>query len=200
MGACQQPNGLFYRYICRGSEKEISEAINFIWSIREWYKQEAKPVQRQVVFKRIIEFWQWIYMVIDSGKIPNHPQLASETVHFLFLIDEINESNYNLLELAAMYSDVRHNSSIMLEILDLLKDKGDRVITARYIGNLYLAMLKGATPNYHSENMQSIFSFLVNTQDLKTRSLAQQIFEKYALTGSSVFSDIWKHAPTLEIN
>ncbi|WP_028841798.1 hypothetical protein [Thermodesulfobacterium hveragerdense] len=72
-------------------------------------------------------------------------------------MQEINEENLKWLEISVLCVDVGYHLSFFIEYLNHLKDKGQSV---KFIGKVYLKMLKNSTPYYREKNIKSIVKFL----------------------------------------
>ena len=98
--------------------------------------------------------------------------------------------------LSALYIQEDYNSSYFLECLNTLKDKGDKLSTARKIGNIFLEILKSFKPDYDLGDIQSIVEHLYSQNNPEISDLANDICNKYAQSGIEIVTDIYrKHNP-----
>jgi hypothetical protein len=86
-----------------------------------------------------------------------------------------------------------HNYSFFIEYLNDLKEKGNKVKNAHYIGKIFLEMLKDFTPDYDKEHIKAIVQFMFETGDNKVKELANEICDIYSRRGyETLLRDIWE--------
>ena len=81
--------------------------------------------------------------------------------------------------LSAPYVGSGFNPPFLIEYLDLLKDRGNPIESAKYIGKLFVEMLKSFTPDYDKVHIRSIVEFLYERKDEEIKALADSICNQY---------------------
>ncbi len=134
---------------------EIEGIIDFFWML-------SKKEQKQKIENKIIYFWRWIYENKYKGKQESElagddKKILSELCKLTVFLQEINFENFEWLKISALFVDFSYHSSLFIEYLNNLKDKGESV---NFIGKIYLEMLKNTTPYFRQEDIQSIVEYL----------------------------------------
>ncbi len=188
------PASLFKKIIDEWKAEEIREIIGFFWMQRNYLK--ATSEEDETIRKKIIEFWKLLYGKY-KGKDEvtlNHEdkQILSSASKLTALLPQIDEESYDWLMLSAPYVHEDYNSSFFIEYLDELKDRGEKNETAKYIGDVYLKMLKKITPDFDQEHIRSIVVFLYNTGATDN---ANRICNIYGSRGHEFLRDLYeKHS------
>lgn len=180
---------LFFKFAEEGTAEDIQNIIFYFWSQRENLSSLIEPIKR----KKIVEFWKWLYerTVIDNKFDTDRNKLLADTVMLAKYLDKISEQSSIWMEAAAEFAEEYYKSYILLEIMDQLKDKGDRAVTGRFIARIFRKMLSERLPNYDRNNLRSIFKFLLETDDYDVQELVSEIYDIYLRKGSEIFVDIW---------
>lgn len=164
-------NSLFRKLLDKWDISQIEEIIGFFWMQRRDYEQrQEEPIEdkeRIIIENKIIAFWRWVYENKYKGKQENEfssddKKILSGLCNLTVFLTEINSVNFEWLKISALYADVSFYSSFFIEYLDRLKDK---VESPKYIGEIFLKMLEGSTPDFRTENIQSIVEFLYQSNN-----------------------------------
>lgn len=182
-------NKLFFKFAEEGTAQDIHNIIFYFWSQREDSSSSIKPNKR----KKIIEFWKWLYerAVINNKFDTDRNKLLADTVMLAKYLDEISEQSAIWMEAAAEFAEEYYKSYLLVEIMDQLKDKGDRAVTGRFIARIFRRMLNETLPGYDRNHLRSIFQFLLETDDYDVQELVSEIYDIYLRKGSEIFVDIW---------
>ena len=185
------PNSLFRKIIDPWKPDQIKEIIGFFWMQRHYLEDSSDENERTK--GKIISFWRKIY---ERYKDKDEKFLSQEDRKILssvsrlavFLPQITTESN-EWLTLSATYVHEDFNSTLFIEYLDKLKDKGDSKVTAEYIGKIYLQMLEKIIPDYDKKHIRSIIEFLYNSGDQEN---ANRICNIYGSRGQEFLRDIYE--------
>jgi len=179
-------NSIYEKLIDKWDYEQIKELLSFFWMQRD-YKDEKD------LRSRIIEFWKWVYENKYKGKQENElssedKKILSELCNLTVFLTEINPENFEWLRLLAPHIDVSFHSSFFIEYLDELKDKGE---SYKYIGKIYIEMLKNTTPDFRKEDILSIVKFLYDKKIGEQFNEANDICNTYGSHGSEILRDLY---------
>ncbi len=105
-------------------------------------------------------------------------------------LPEINSKNSDWLMKSAPYIHTGFNSSFFIEYLDQLKDKNkDPADTAKHLGEVYLKILEGYTPDHEKEHVESIVKFLYKYGQ---KTIADEICNTYGARGLEFLRYLWE--------
>ncbi|MCE5285510.1 MAG: hypothetical protein LLG02_06655 [Pelosinus sp.] len=180
---------LFFDFVDNGSTSDIHNVIWYFWS-----KRDADISLKEDRKRRVIDFWRKIYndaflaktIKIDLAKI------VPDIVRLAYYLDEINSDAAQWLEAAANFMEEPYGTHSLFEVLDKLKDVGDRIESARYISRIFRKVVIKFVPDYDRDDLRSIFKFLIETDDDEVKDLTKEIFDIYLRCGNELFVDIWE--------
>lgn len=187
-----EKNSLIDKIINSGKQEDIKEIVEFMWHQKDYItaiKAENKQVEKEKEeFRtRILTFWDFLLNTFSKKKdlTEEEKKVLSELGKFAVYLPELNEAGYKRLHTSAPYVTVDFDSPYFIEYLNKLKDKGDKALSAKYVGKLYLEMLHGytqLTPDYKWDNVVEIVTHLyeVGKSDDEVKSLANDICIFYA--------------------
>jgi len=183
------PDSLFKQLLDRFNHDQISEIISFFWMQRGYLSKDSE--EDKEVREKIIAFWRWLYeRYKDKTTLEeNDKKILSDVAKLAVLLQQINEENFKWLMLSAPYVHVNYNSPFFIEYLDELKDKGDNVESAKYIGKIFLKMLDVFTPDFDEKHIRSIVEFLYNSN---AKKYADGICNTYVSRGYEFLRDLWE--------
>jgi len=189
--------GLFRKILDRWDLFQIREMIGWFWMQRDYIMEsvkENKQTEETVrIAKRrelIIDFWRWVYKSKYKGKEQlkgEDKKIFSKLSKLAVFLEKINAENYEWLCLSALYIHVDFNASFFLKYLNSLKDKDKEA--SKYVGEIFLEILKNSTPDYDQKDIRSIVEYLY-ISDLK--NYADDICDKYAKKGFEFLRDIYE--------
>lgn len=174
--------------------QQIMALINYFWSQRDSLTEKGNETELDKQMRvRIIQFWKNIFEKISDKKTLSKAdkEILSEVTKLLIFLPEINEENYNWLMLSAPHIQEHYNSSYLLECLNSLKGKGDKISNTQKIARIFLKMLDTFKPDYDPEDIRSIVEFLYQTGDTEIKTLVNDICDAYAKDGIEVVTDIY---------
>jgi len=151
-----EKDSLFKKLLDKWDTSQIREIIGFFWMQRD-YKEEEKDFA-----DRIIEFWERIYENKYKGKQEKELNKEDKTIlsklsNLAVFLPEIDSENVEWLKKSALFVNVDFHSTFFVEYLNKLKDKGQSI---NFIGDLYLEMLKNATPTFREEDIYQTIEYL----------------------------------------
>lgn len=193
----EDENGLFRKIINKWNPFQIKEIIGWLWmqrdSIMKPINEKNKPeemVRKEKMRELINDFWRWVY----ENKFKEKEQLNKEDKEILsklsklaVFIQKINCENYEWLKLTARYINVDFNTSFFLKYLDNLKDKDKDA--GRYVGKIFLKILKNSTPDYDEKDIRSIVEYLYISN---FKEFADEICNIYSTRGLEFLRDIYE--------
>jgi len=100
---------------------------------------------------------------------------------------KIDEENFNWLIACAPHVHINFNSPFFIEYLDNLKNKDSN--SPKYVGKIFLKMLKSFTPDYDQKHIRSIVEHLYNSGQ---KAIADKICNIYDSRGYEFLRDIYE--------
>ena len=119
--------------------EEINEIIWFLWTER---KNKTKPL-----ISCALELWRFCAKKIE-GKEQENKKMLCKLNMFASFIDNINEETKKLLVQAAPYANIDHDAYLLIEELKRLVD-----VNPLDVGDIYIEMLSGCTPDFKEEDI-----------------------------------------------
>lgn len=162
--------------IYRWEDSQILNLIDFFWMQRNIDHQSLKKFK-----PRILEFWKFIFENKFKSILPNKYKnddikILSRLSRLTGFLDSINHDSYNWLVPTARFVYEGYNSSFFIENLDHFQQKD----SLKYIGQLYLEMLKKHVPDFDKKHILSIVNKLYESGNKDT---ANKICDEYGKKG-----------------
>jgi len=188
-------NGLLRKILDKWDLFQIKEVIGWLWMQRDFIMgpiEEKKKIEETVRMKKmrelITDFWRWVY----QNKYKEKEQLKGEDKEILselsklaVFLEKIDAENYEWLSLSALYIHVDFNAPFFLKYLNSLKDKDKEA--GKYVGEIFLEILKNSTPDYDQKDIRSIVEYLY-IEDFE--KYAAEICKIYGSRGYEFLRDI----------
>ena len=190
-------NGLLRKILDKWDLFQIKEVIGWFWMQRdpimrpiEEKKKTEKTVRMEKMRELIIDFWRWVYQNKYKGKEQlkeEDKEILSELSKLTVFLEKIDGENYEWLRLSAPYINVDFNAPFFLKYLNNLKGKNKD--TGKYVGEIFLEILKDSTPDYDQKDIRSIVEYFYITNLINH---ADDICDKYAKKGFEFLRDIYE--------
>ncbi|HQM80514.1 MAG TPA: SIR2 family protein [Syntrophorhabdaceae bacterium] len=189
---CIEDTGsLFKKLLDKWDHEQIRGIISYFWMQRDYATTESEDAKK--TRQNIIEFWRWIYERYKSKTTEqidkNDKLLLSDLSKLTIFLEEINDDNFQWLVQVASYVEENFSSPFFIEYLDGLKEKGDKVKTADFIGKIFLKMLERFTPDYDTAHIRSIVDFIYSVE---AKEKADKICNIYGSRGYELLRDIYE--------
>lgn len=192
-------NGLFRKILDKWNLIQAKEVIGWSWMQRDLLmgpiKEKKKTEETDRIEKmkeRIVDFWRWVYK--KKYKEKQQQQLDEEDKKILsdlsklaVFLEKIDCENYEWLKLSAPYVHIDFNSPFFIEYLDNLKDKDKDA--GKYVGEIFLKILKKSTPDYDQKHIRSIVEYLYISD---FENYADKICNIYGHGGHEFLRDIYQ--------
>jgi len=172
---------LFKRIVDNFKHEQINAIIGLFWMQREYINENGEKYKD--IRKRILDFWGLLYEKYYNKESlkDDDKKVLSNLVKLAAILPEINDEYFKWLMLSSPYVNIGYNASFLIEYLNELKDKGDNRETAKYIGKIYLRMLKTfPIPNYDQKHIISIVDFLYKKGE---KEILDKICDIYSRNG-----------------
>lgn len=186
-----EPDSLFRKIIDAWKHDQIKEIIGFFWMQRDFLTGSSE--ENEKMKGKIIEVWRQLYRKYkgkdEKSLTQEDKKILSSVSRLAVFLHKIDPESYEWLMLSAYYVHEDFNSSFFIKYLDELKNKGDRKETAKYIGEIYLAMLEKFTPDYDQKHIRSVVEFL---RDAGAQENALKICNIYGSRGQEFLRDIYE--------
>lgn len=184
-------NSLVDKMFNSGNFEQVREFVEFLWHERDHITDknvtdESAKKDQQDFKERILVFWKHTSEIIEDKHTytENEKKVLSELSKMAIYLDEINEDFFKLLMHSAGHVTEDFDSPYFIEYLNRLKNSGNEVQTAKYIGTLFMEMLnkaEGRIPDYKWENIVEIVEHLykVGKTNSDVKTLANNICDFY---------------------
>ncbi len=181
------PDNLLIKILKKWDDRDIKTIVN-LFRHEHKYLDKNNP-KNAIMIDRIQTFFNWVFInkygEANIEDIPKSEQsIISSLSHLIVYFEKINEENWSLIELCAKFVGVGYNSSVFIENLNKIDDKGSLI----FVGKAYLKMLESFTPDYDKKQIRSIIEKLyVN----KEKEIADQICNIYGERGFEFLREIY---------
>jgi len=168
---------LFDKMLDKWDSSQIMEIINFFWHESE-YLLKLDLENRDEKMGRVINFWQKIYERYknkSSALSDNDKKILSNATKLTVYLKAIDEEKFQWLMFSAPYVHIEGNERWLLEYLDRLKDKDDKIVSTKYILQIVLKMLKNFIYGYAQDYVTSIVTYAYELGDIDTKQIANDI-------------------------
>lgn len=192
---------LFGKLLKKWNPSQIQELISFFWMQRDRLTEpsgenvsEPNSDDTERLRNKILDFWRYFYEKYKEKDLLNEDDkviLSRVTLLSIFLY-KIDEESAQWLMLSAPYVRVNHTFLFLVEYLDDLKDRGDRIESGRYIGKILLRMLNEFIIEFKDKHIRSIVRFLYETKEKEAKDIANEICILYLSHGLEVLRDIYE--------
>jgi hypothetical protein len=172
-------SSLFGKMLIEWKGSQIEELINYFW-------MQHKPLKEDSEFKdKIIGFWRILYERYKEKESlhDGDKKILSTAAKLSVFLSKLDKESYEWLMLSASNMPTVMDSHFLIEYLDELKDKGIKVESGRYVGNIFLKLLELFTPTYKEEHIRSIVKYLYACNNSETKDLANRICIIYGTRG-----------------
>lgn len=155
-------NSLFRVLLNKWNQNQIKEIINYFWMQNENVEINKKKEERI----KIVEFWRWIFnkkFKNKSNLTKKDKEILSELSKLTIFLNKIEAETSKWLLASAHFVHKNFNSPNFIECLDKLKDRNKDNI--KYIGEIFLKMIKDFNPDYDQVHIASIVDSLYESKD-----------------------------------
>ncbi|WP_257208806.1 SIR2 family protein [Bacillus toyonensis] len=186
-------------------EKEINEELYKIvlktWNyeiieefIRSFCRQE-KTTLKEHARQRIIEFWETFYLKYNEYDIKElsegDKKLLSESLNFIYILNDIEETNYHRLKFAIPFTEVNYNSYVIIEGLHQKIKESDLKNKRVIIGELMNDLVESCIPTYPEEIIINLVKYLYDANDERTTEIAKNICNIYTKNNVHFLREIY---------
>lgn len=193
----QDAEGLFRRITDGPNPELIKEVISFLNMQRDYLITDSE--ENDKIRAKIIEFWRELYrkyMGRDESLFTKEDRLIlSAAAGLAVFLKEITAESCEWLRLSAPYVNENYGSTFFLEYIDVLKDRGEKNLTAKCVGNIYLRMLSRFTPDREEKHIRSTVTFLY---DAGEKENADRICNIYGARGNDLLRDLYEQNKRIE--
>jgi len=177
---------------------QIKDLIGYFWMQRG--KTDSIPDKTSGRNRKIIDFWRRVFNRLNNIELSDNDKfILSNLAKLTVFLPVINNENFDWFILSAQYVHFDFNSPFFIEYLDVLKDKGDKIKSAKYVGKIFLKMLEKFTPSYDQEHIRSIVEYLYDAKDKESKVLASGICNIYGSRGNDFLRDIYEKNRNMSI-
>lgn len=146
-----------------------------------------------IIKKRIIKLWERTFSTLTEINSESSKVEISGLVNFLQYVDEINETNIELIINTSEISSKHWEMGILLEHLNRLKEKGDQLKTGLYIINIINTTIFNDT--YFLSNLDNkfldIFEHLYSLNNVEISNHLNKICNQLAQKNIHKFNNLY---------
>jgi hypothetical protein len=168
---------LFDKMLKKWDNSQIMEIIDFFWHESE-YLLNPDLENRDKMIRRVINFWQKIYEKYknnSSALSDDEKKILSNVTKLTVYLKAIDEAKFHWFMLSAPYVHIESNERWLLEYLDRLKDKDDKIVSTKYILQIILKMFENFVFGFAQEYVKSIVTYAYELDDKDTKQMANDI-------------------------
>ncbi|MBC2682698.1 hypothetical protein HAU06_00535 [Bacillus toyonensis] len=182
-------NKELYEHVLRTWNYEILEEF-----IRSFCLQEKKNPNEQNRH-RIIDFWETLYQKYSEYTIgefsESDKKLLSESLNLIFILNDIEETNYQKIKLAIPFAEVNYNSHVIIEGLYQKINEGDLKNKRVIMGELLNDLVENCTPTYPEETIVSLVKYLYDGNYEQTTDIAENICNLYTKNNINFLREVY---------
>lgn len=165
----EDEKSLIHQLLVRRKHLELSQLIWFLWTLRKDGDEKIRV--------KIFELWSRILAVIDTSTREGK-QLASKLCDWVIFIDEVNETNKNLIVAVAPFAEESYNTWKLLESIARISK-----MQPLEAYEIWLYLLQGGRPDYPEEPIRTTLANLVQQGADGVRK-AKHIVDQYIRGGN----------------
>lgn len=165
----EDKTSLIHQLLVRKKHPEISQLIWFLWKQRKDGDEKIRA--------KVFELWPRIFSVIDTST-RDGKQLASKLCDWIAFVDDVNDTNKQLIFSVVPYADENHHSYDLLRSIARISDHQPHVAY-----EIWRCVLDKAQPDYPEEAIQATLANLVRVGPEGVRK-AKDIVDQYLKGGN----------------
>jgi len=169
---------LFYKLIEKFNPDDINQIIRFFWGQRDYLGENSE--ENKQIKKRILDFWQFVYDKLkEKGEehlSEKEKEILSNTVELTVFVPELTEPYINWIKFSARYIKNPVTFSFFLDYLQKFMEIGDKIQTAKNIGEI---LLKAPVFEYPEDKIKKFIKYLCETEDKEVKNITQHICNNY---------------------
>lgn len=152
-------------------------------------KEETKAAKNEGgannVREKIMNFWKCIYQKYkEKSELTNdEKEIMSHLLMLTIFLPKIDEENYKWISLSLSNVKRMYDVRFLIEDLNVLKDKGNQPESGKFVGKIFIEILKQTTPTLFKDNIRSIIKFLYEVGDSEAKKYGDDICNHYAKEG-----------------
>ncbi len=167
---------LFNKLIEKNDLDDINKIIWFFYRQRDYLKEDNDR-NRQVKGK-ILKFWETIYNRLKNKKqfTDKEKEVLSNILKLTGFFSELTQLYTDWLKFSAEFTKYSGDFSFFLNDFEKFKNTGDRVKTAKIIGEI---LLKFKPFDYPEDKIKDFIKYLIETDSPEVKNIAKKICDKY---------------------
>ena len=168
---------LFYKLIEKFNPDDINQIIRFFWGQRDYLGENSE--ENKQIKKRILDFWEFVYNKLKNKEkylSEEEKEILSNTVELTVFVPELTEPYINWIKFSARYIKNPVTFSFFLDYLQKFMEIGDKIQTAKNIGEI---LLKAPVFEYPEDKIKKFIKYLCETEDKEVKNITQHICNNY---------------------
>lgn len=183
---------LLDKIIEKSNPKQIDTLVSYFRNLwRGLLDAEGKSKEKmdEVTKNRekIINYWRFLYQKYKkkSKLSDDDREILSNLLDLTISLPNLNDEYYEWIVFS--FSESKHKRYYepvhLIEDLLVLKDKGKHPESGRFVGKIFLEILKRTTPRAFKGNIKKIVEYLYDVRDKEAKEFADEICNAYAEQG-----------------
>ena len=187
----------------RNSKSEDRRHVSwFFWSLQRDEPGESGSEKLPEIFRlRILEFWRFEVAWFKGRTTLNHEEqsVVGALAKLGTYLEELNDETFGWLMFSAEYVHLDHDQYQFVLLLQKLCNQSRSAQSAKFIGNLFLELLRHSTVDYPREEIIFIVEYLFS--EPATTKIAEMICNQYGDRGNYFLKDVFnKHQRSAPVN
>jgi hypothetical protein len=166
-------------FLNRSNTSGVDGIISFIRQQEDYIKELALDERRKFQ-TLVLELWKYILTLYSDTEIDEEQKILSNLNNLIGFIEKLDDENSDLLVRTVGYVDRTYNTHHVINVLNLLKEKGEPAINALHIGKILNAF---SLNDYLKTFENSLLHLIQFVYEHGQKELANKLCNKLGLKG-----------------
>lgn len=159
-----EEESITFLYIQKMPIDSIKDLLHSIW-FNDSYLESLTIKERERLEQRIIALINRIHELYGISTEPEILEMRRETVNILYMIEKLSPQNTDIIKTAILLNSKQYHYTDLIEKLFNLMDKGERMKTAAYLGEILELMNFGTyLMDDDQQQLEQMIQFLYDHQ------------------------------------
>ena len=185
-----QEESLMRKMLDKISHDKIDTLVRYFRSYSpEYYKDEEesakKPEKIDEIRTKVLDIWRYMYEKHKhrSDLSDDEKDIVTHLLMLAIFLPKLDEKNLQWIVFSLSNMRRYYDVSLLIEDLVVLKDRGEQPESGRFIGRVFIEILKKTIPTIFKDNIKTIVVFLYELGDGETKKMADYICTVYSQKG-----------------
>ncbi|HMX48161.1 MAG TPA: hypothetical protein PKL56_11605 [Cyclobacteriaceae bacterium] len=187
-----EANTLIYQFLTRSTPKNIDELVRFM-RIQQAHLKKLDKGEWNRYASLVIDLWEFLINMYGDDEQEDYQRMLSDLSGLIGYIDVLDDRRTEILVKTVSYTDRSFNTHELVNHLIELKDRGDVVRNADYIGKILNAL---ALNSYFTIVEKQILKLIEFTYEHGSKELADMFCNKLGINGYLFQKEIFQRYRT----